>query len=202
LFHQLADLSLPFACFFLYVIMVCFLLSKSYDMPPCCTKTSLVFFADQIFKTRGVRGLSGLQHSMDDEAAFAASADLDFSMPDEMLDYEEAGQTEPAAYDGSPPSRFVAEATKLSRSCHHTSSLLLLLESAAAAGGHPQASMQQSMIDSLYKRNALQTENALSHNQARAAVASDKLLFACLLDQPYTASAQPILDMHSLSVPA
>ncbi|KAL0025776.1 hypothetical protein WJX77_011147 [Trebouxia sp. C0004] len=50
-------------------------------------------------------GSSGLQHSMDDEAAVAASADLDFSMPDEMLDYEEAGQIEPAAYDGSPPSR-------------------------------------------------------------------------------------------------
>ena len=118
---------------------------------------------------------------MDDEAAVAASADLDFSMPDEMLDYEEAGQIEPAAYDGSPPSRFVAEATKLSRSCHHTSSLLLLLESAAAAGGHPQASMQHSMIDSLYKRNALQIETALLHNQARAAVALDKLLFAAYL---------------------
>ena len=119
---------------------------------------------------------------MDDEAAVAALADLDFSMPDEMLDYEEAGQLEPAAYDGSPPSRFVAEATKLSRSCHHASSLLLLLESAAAAGGHPQPSMQQSMIDSLYKRNALQTEIALSHNQqAGAAVASDKLLLDAYL---------------------
>ena len=118
---------------------------------------------------------------MDDEAAVAASADLDFSMPDEMLDYEEAGQLEPAAYDGSPPSRFVAEAAKLSRSCHHTSSLLLLLDSAAAAGGHPQPSMQQSMIDSLYRRNALQTETALSHNQARAAVALDKLLCAAYL---------------------
>ena len=118
---------------------------------------------------------------MDDEAAVAASADLDFSMPDEMLDYEEAGQLEPAAHDGSPPSRFVAEATKLSRSCHHTSSLLLLLESAASAGGHPQASIQQSMIDSLYKHNALQTEAALSRKQAGAAVASDKLLFAVYL---------------------
>lgn len=149
-------------------------------MSPCWFKTSLLL-QTRSSKTRGVRGLSGLQHTMDDEAAVAASADLDFSMPDEMLDYEEAGQIEPAAYDGSPPSRFVAEATKLSRSYHHRSSLLLFLESSAAAGGHPQASMQQSVIDSLYKLNALQTKTALSHNQARTAVASDKLLFAAYL---------------------
>ena len=161
--------------------MMRLLLIESYDMPPCYLKTSLVFYADQIFPRQEVSGVCGLQHSMDDEAAVAASADLDFSMPDEMLDYEEAGQLEPAAYDGSPPSRFVAEAAKLSRSCHHTSSLLLLLDSAAAAGGHPQPSMQQSMIDSLYRRNALQTETALSHNQARAAVALDKLLCAAYL---------------------
>ncbi len=56
-FRQLADLSLPFACFFMYVIMVCLLLVKSYDMPPCCFKTSLDFFADQIFPRQEVSGV-------------------------------------------------------------------------------------------------------------------------------------------------
>ena len=41
----------------MYVIMMFLLLVKSYDMPPCCFKTFLGFFADQIFPRQDVSGV-------------------------------------------------------------------------------------------------------------------------------------------------
>jgi len=154
----------------MYVIMMFLLLVKSYDMPPCCFKTFLGFFADQIFPRQDVSGV------------WAACSTAWMTKP--------RWQPRPTLTSPCQTKCWITRrqanssqqlTTKLSRSCHHTSSLLLLLESAAAAGGHPQASIQQSMIDSLYKHNALQTETALSRKQAGAAVASDKLLFAVYL---------------------
>ena len=58
---------------------------------------------------------------------------------------------EPAASETSPPARFVAAATKLSRSCHPLSSLIVLMEISAEAGKLSQVSSQQRQLYSLHK---------------------------------------------------